>query len=436
MRASRILLLFAGALMIAGCDDDGGVTTTVHPPMALTRFVAAVPDRGGTDWRFIDQLEYSPPGFNLTFRSFTPYQQTAPGARRLRVFPTSSDITVTSQPIFDETITFEPGRYYTIIHAGYSGGSPAEQLIILEDDVPSIEAGDFAIRALNLGTGLAAGAGGPVDIYAAATTGAALPGDLFAPNLAFGAASAYATRDTGALVLRALAAGTVTPALANTAAPAGVAGNPSANLTTIGGTRMDQSAMFALSLPGSVVGSGAPQTSAFVAQTGAADALSVTTTGYARQSGSFITAGFTVGMQLTAAGFGPRTDAQDSLSATATGYSRQTGSFVTQGFTVGMQIDATGFTNASNNGLSVITAVTPLALVVNKTPATVPEDPNTGRSLRSTVDNNGTSVITGVTASTLTVDKTPALMPEGPNTGRSLRSPRPAWVYIITRHPR
>lgn len=359
MKAFRLLLLCGAALATVACDDEGSVTEIDRPPMAYTRFVAAVPDTSGTDWRFIDQLEYSPPAFNLTYRSFTPYQMTAPGERHLRIFPTSSDIDITSVPIIDEMINLEADTYYTIIHAGYArdGATPEDRLIVLQDDIPAVDDAHVAVRVLNLGTGLSGTPAGAVDVYATATTGAALPSSPAFSNVEFGTASGYVTLDTGALALRALPSGSTTPALANASAPAGVLGNPAANLTTIGGSRMGGSAILAIFMPGSAVGSAAPQTSAFVAQTASADVIGATPTGYIRTSGSFIT----------------------------------------QGFTVGMQVTASGFTNDANNG---------------------------------------TSVITDVTATTLTVTKTPSTVAEVAATGRSLRAPRPAWVYVIDKHPR
>lgn len=51
-----------------------------------------------------------------------------------------------------------------------------------------------------------------------------------------------------------------------------------------------------------------------------------------------------------------------TLSATSTGYARTTGSFITDGFKVGMEVSGTSFTNSENNDDKVITAVTALAL--------------------------------------------------------------------------
>lgn len=47
-----------------------------------------------------------------------------------------------------------------------------------------------------------------------------------------------------------------------------------------------------------------------------------------------------------------------SLAATTTGYTRSSGSFLTDGFVIGMEVSATGFGQAVNNEPKTITAVT------------------------------------------------------------------------------
>lgn len=51
-----------------------------------------------------------------------------------------------------------------------------------------------------------------------------------------------------------------------------------------------------------------------------------------------------------------------SISATATGYARTTGSFVTDGFRVGMEVAGSGFSTVANNNPKAITAVSALAI--------------------------------------------------------------------------
>src|SRR5688572_29164887 len=98
MTAGRQVRLLMVAGILTACDESGS-TPTLAPdvPLAYTRFVNGVADTGATDWRFIDQIEFSPLMFGVVFRGFSPYQGTLPGSRRLRIFPTSTDINVTSQ---------------------------------------------------------------------------------------------------------------------------------------------------------------------------------------------------------------------------------------------------------------------------------------------------------------------------------------------------
>lgn len=60
-----------------------------------------------------------------------------------------------------------------------------------------------------------------------------------------------------------------------------------------------------------------------------------------------------------------------SLAATTTGFTRGTGSFLTDGFSVGMDVATSGFTNAANNGNGVVTAVTAGTLTVSMYVVTV-----------------------------------------------------------------
>lgn len=65
-----------------------------------------------------------------------------------------------------------------------------------------------------------------------------------------------------------------------------------------------------------------------------------------------------------------------TLSATATGYARTTGSFLTDGFAIGMQITPTGFTESLP---AVVTAVTALTITTDRPRAV--DAPAGGRSL-------------------------------------------------------
>jgi hypothetical protein len=58
------------------------------------------------------------------------------------------------------------------------------------------------------------------------------------------------------------------------------------------------------------------------------------------------------------------------LSATAAKYVRTTGSFITDGFEIGLEVQAAGFTAAGANGYATVKAVTALELTVHRTVGT------------------------------------------------------------------
>jgi hypothetical protein len=259
MRPIKFALLVGAAMAAMACKDKGPVEAPVVP-LAYTRFVNAVADTGAMDYRFVDFIENSPVTLGLQFRGFTPYQATAPGTRHIRVFPTSTTFSVTTQILLDTTITFEADKYYTIIHVGYAraGQTPADGFRVIED-APASPGGNIAMRSMNLGLGL-----GNVDLFLSDTSATApLPTDPAFSNVAFGAITAYAATTPAALAMKATAAGTRTPILANTRAPFGLPADAGQNLTAVGGTTQAGSALFAIFMPRSVAGSSAPQGTAF-----------------------------------------------------------------------------------------------------------------------------------------------------------------------------
>jgi hypothetical protein len=263
MKAMRIALSLAAVLVAGGCKKDAGPFLNPTVPLAYVRYIAAVPDTFGMDWRPIDAVENSPPAVGLQFRSTTPYQAMAPGARRLRIFPAPvgdvRDPSVVSQIVIDETINFTANTYYTVIHLGFSrtGQTPEDRLVVLEDAVPaSIPDGQFALRVVHVGTGL-----NPVDAYVTATSSAAIAGSPAFSNVAYGDDSPYVLMPTGTVWLRVTDAGSTTELVSNNSrqAPPGAAGDPVALLTPIGGASMAKSALTAFVFPRTVAGSTAPQ---------------------------------------------------------------------------------------------------------------------------------------------------------------------------------
>lgn len=285
MRVKSMGLALAGAFLLVGCSKDAGPFFAPNVPLAYTRFVNALPDTFSLDWRFIDQLEYSPTEITMPFRGFSPYQGTAPGARKLRVFtdpggngPSLAEVT---SIVLDETVNLEAGKYYSIIATGFSraGASPSKRLLVLEDPIPSALATQVAYRVVHLGAGLP-------NVNVATTAGAAdAIGTPVFSNVAYLQATNYqtiapvsiTTSGTGCstnytaanLFLRVVNTSTSTEVATgngacndNRRAPGGVDGSAIDNLTTIGGLGKAGSALTAFVMPATVSGSKATNFSA------------------------------------------------------------------------------------------------------------------------------------------------------------------------------
>jgi hypothetical protein len=258
MKFSRFTLLAVAALASVACQtDDGALKPTEIPPLAFVRYINALPDTLATTVRFIDQVEFSPQTFvAVPFRGLGGgnYQGAQAGNRSFKVF-TYQIVGGALAPAATNTVelanvshNFEAGKYYTVIINGFAraGGSPAKQVRIIEDAVPTPTT-DISLRAMHAGAGI-----GNVDVYLTATTTTAISGAPAISGLAFGAASAYASRPSGAFAVRVTAAGSTTP-LISAAAPAGVAGTSTVN--PIGGATIPGSVITAVAFPASVAGS-------------------------------------------------------------------------------------------------------------------------------------------------------------------------------------
>jgi hypothetical protein len=259
MRVSRLGLVLVGALLASGCQGEDGPFLAPQVPLAYTRFINAIPDTVSVDFRFIDLLEYSPFTIQLSYRQFTPYQGTAPGARHLRIFTNwggdSNFVRHTTVQLADETPTFEAGKYYTIVATGFSraGQTPAIKAHVFEDPIPDAGS-NVAFRVVNLGAGMSS-----VDVGVTAASTDAIPAATFS-NVPYHGASQYVTRAPGAAGFRVTAAGGGTEIVAGNGrqAPAGIAGDPLANSTTVGGSGQAGSVVTAYVFPPSVAGSRAP----------------------------------------------------------------------------------------------------------------------------------------------------------------------------------
>lgn len=257
MRLQRIALLSAVGMAVAACSSDTGPSVSNIPPAAYVRYINAMPDTNKADFKFVDQVNGSPYFGQLAFRDISAYQGVAPGARHIRIFSVDpnidagkaneANIDVVSQKFVDTTLTFEAGKYYTIIHAGYArnGSSPKQHLIVLTDDrstVPS--SSQIAVRVINTAPTLAS-----ADVY----SGTSASGSALFSSVAFGTSSAYKLLSTGTLTFTATSSGSTTVA-ASAAAPAGA---PPATISqsALGGYSIGGSMLTAFIFPPSVAGS-------------------------------------------------------------------------------------------------------------------------------------------------------------------------------------
>jgi hypothetical protein len=255
MRLQRHLLLGAFALLgatVACSSSDVTRAETQLGPYAFVRYVNAMPDTGAVDVHAVDVVENFNGGLGVAYRTVTPYTGIAPGSRHFSVFPTSTDINVTSKVILDTTITFQANTYYTILHTGYAraGATPKQRWVIITDNIPTPGASQIGLRAVVAAPNL-----GPLDVYSSSTGGTApLPASASFPNVAYGTPSAYVNFATGANVLRATASGSNTPVVVESTVPVGA---PATAATTnpTAGTSYAGSVLTAFYFPAGVAGS-------------------------------------------------------------------------------------------------------------------------------------------------------------------------------------
>jgi len=228
MRFQRQLLIALATTVVAACAKDVKGVSNVGdiPPLAYVRYLNAVSDTLGTDFRSIDHLTYAQPFLATPYRAmgYGGYQGYAAGSHKIRVFPNSTNIAVTSSWFVDTTLTFTANTYYTIVHVGLGRGTgTAKQgLMVFADTFPAQSTTNVSYRVWNVGNDL-----GAVDVYATAATTDALPGTATFSNVAYKARSAYVSRAAGPLALRVFATGTTTPALISATMNTGTAGTTS-----------------------------------------------------------------------------------------------------------------------------------------------------------------------------------------------------------------
>jgi hypothetical protein len=146
---------------------------------------------------------------------------------------TCNQVSVVSTVIDEASFNLEAGKKYTVLHYGFAkaGATPQKKMILIEDVVPTVPAGQVAIRVIN-----AAAALGTVSVYSAlaAATGGAVSGTASYASVAPGTASAWVNfpvaTGTNSYRVTATAPGSTTP-LVDFLAPAGTAATP-ATVTT------------------------------------------------------------------------------------------------------------------------------------------------------------------------------------------------------------
>ncbi|MDP9177867.1 MAG: DUF4397 domain-containing protein [Gemmatimonadota bacterium] len=254
MQFQRILLAGFASLALAACNDDPVSREVAPEASAQVRWVNAVSDTVAMDYRFVTYPSNASQA-GLAFRANSGNWRRVPaGTHRVRVFFTNSTAagqaaSVVSQVFVDTTFSLEAEKKYTILHYGYTKASatPKHRLIVIEDVLPTVPAGQIAVRAVN-----AAPAFGTVNIFAstATATGGAATGSPVFSNVAPGAVTSWVNLPvaTGTNSYRVAAtAPASTDALADLLAPAGTAATAatatSAALDAIAGTRQGTSAL-------------------------------------------------------------------------------------------------------------------------------------------------------------------------------------------------
>lgn len=266
MRHHRFYSLCAGAILataVVACGDDNGTGVAPRPSLAGVRFINALADTFDVDIRPQDQVEWSASANRLAFRSATEYQPTQAGARHFRMFPQpgpdAADPNVVSQVLLDTTVTFEANANYTVLVTG-SARANTERFVVIKDEVPAVPAGSIALRAINASSGT-------VSLYITDSLTHALPATpLFADVSSLGV-SAYATRAAGATAARASETGdaTISASVAGPKAPPPPSTSPPSTVFPSAGVDAAGSAFSVIYFPSSVVGSKAPQSTAFLA---------------------------------------------------------------------------------------------------------------------------------------------------------------------------
>jgi|SRR5687768_4474400 len=218
MRLISFVVLGLAVTSLAGCDSDE-ITTAERPPLAGVRIINALAQGQAVDVKAVDQIEWSPEANGLAYRGATIHYPTEAKARHLRVFPTSTDIAVTSVPLLDTTITFEANTRVTLILTG-SVAANTERFVVITDDITPPPAGQIGVRVVNASTTA-------IDAGVVNAVADPLPSPRTFAGVGPLAASPYINRPSGSVAVRTALAGSATVA-ASAVGPTAAAATPGA----------------------------------------------------------------------------------------------------------------------------------------------------------------------------------------------------------------
>jgi hypothetical protein len=277
MIALRSLAVCAIAAAAVACDKEATFVEPL-PDYAAIHWVNAVPDTMAQNFRIVDMVSNAGM-FGAAFRSTTPfYQPIEAGSRTLRIFLSSTDVTIAQTVLREDALALTSAASYTYVHMGFArtGQTPARNGVLIPDAPPAVAGDSVVIRFINAAAGL-----GTLDLNILRRGSDTLP-DVPLANVAFGAASAYVKFKSDSMrvfhprvgvdsivfydTLRvvATAPGTKTPRLFTTVLPLGTPNTINTGpIQPIAGAALKGSVMTAVITPRSVAGSAAPQTAAF-----------------------------------------------------------------------------------------------------------------------------------------------------------------------------
>jgi len=246
---------------LAACSRDATFTEPV-PPLAAIHWVNAVPDTNKMAFRPVDIVSNAGL-FGATFRSANMfYQGIEAGARHIRVFFDTTDVSLAKIVLLDTTYTFTENGHYTFAAYGSARVGPLQALVVQDAPQPTVPAGQFAIRVVNLAPSFA----GAVPTLPDTTVhpdafvrpmSALVAGVPEAANIGYLGNSAYVTLDTGVYRVALAPTGTTGPVIVQATVPTGILGTTTAN--PIAGSLVPGSVLTAVIVPRSVAGSTAPQ---------------------------------------------------------------------------------------------------------------------------------------------------------------------------------